>query len=376
MKMPLNRAFSYQRRNASCQSLLLHSLLLVSAAVASQPAEVSTLQQGEQEPVDASPVAVADHLEQLDEFVVIGRFPGPPLWKVSRNGNVLWILPLIDAYPKKMEWDSARVEALIAQSQEYIERPLAYRGLSTAKPMTMIRISRFSKRSRTLPDGQELQDVLSPELYQRFQSLKDKYLSRDREIETLRVSAAGSRLQQEILAQENLETLRYNRGVSPEVITSRLSKWMKRNKAMRHTSTSYGSMHEISSRDLKLAEEAMEEASTISAFASWEVACLEKTIAYFEKDIGLVKKRANAWARGHADDLLDPTPLNGQGDACNDPPAIPEDSPAMAKLREEAPGLAALLLNDRSEAERTSGDRWIAAAEVALANNATTFSAL
>jgi hypothetical protein len=48
----------------------------------------------------------------------------------------------------------------------------------------------------------------------------------------------------------------------------------------------------------------------------------------------------------------------------------------MTKLRGEAPGLAALLLNDRSEAERTSRDRWIAAAEAALANNTTTFSVL
>jgi hypothetical protein len=314
--------------------------------------------------------------EEVYEIVVTGRLPGPPLWRVSRNGNVLWILPLIDAYPKKMEWDSVRVEALIAQSQEYIERPLAYRGLATAKPIIYIRISRLSRRPHTLPDGRKLEDVLPPELYQRFHSLKDKYLPRDKEIERLRISAAGSRLQQEILARENLETLRHNRSDSPEVITSKLSKWIKRNKTIRRTSTADSSMYTIASGDLKLAEEAMEELSTTTAFTSWEVACLEKAITYFEKDIGLVKNRANAWARGRADDLLEQTPLKGRGDACNDPPVVPEGSPAMTKLRGEAPGLAALLLNDRSEAERTSRDRWIAAAEAALANNTTTFSVL
>ena len=42
----------------------------------------------------------------------------------------------------------------------------------------------------------------------------------------------------------------------------------------------------------------------------------------------------------------------------------------------EASGLATLLRNDRSEAERASRDRWIAAAEAALASSTTTFSAL
>jgi hypothetical protein len=120
----------------------------------------------------------------------------------------------------------------------------------------------------------------------------------------------------------------------------------------------------------------LEDLSTTTAFTSWEIACLDKAITYFEKDIGLVKKRANAWARGRADDLLDQAPLKGRGDACNDPPVVPEGSPAMTKLRGEASGLATLLLNDRSEAERTSRDRWITAAEAALASNATTFSAL
>lgn len=348
----------------------LLSLLFLCAAVAG-----AAEQQGEQEPVEVSTVAAAEHLEQLDEVVVTGRLPGPPLWKVSRNGNVLWILPLIDAYPKKMEWDSIRVEQLVAQSQEYIERPLAYRGLATANPITYFRLSKAFRRPHTLPDGQKLEDVLSPDLYQRFRSLKDKYLPRDNEIERLPISAAGSRLQQEILAHENLETLSHNRSDSPEVITSKLRKWIKGNKTIRRTSTAYGSMASIAAGDLKLAEKAMAELSTTAEFTRWEVACLEKAITYFEKDIDLVKKRANAWARGQADDLLGQA-LKGRGDACNDPPAIPEGSPAMTRLREEAPGLAALLLNDRSEAERTSRDRWIAAAEAALASNSTSFSTL
>lgn len=355
--------------------LLSRGLMLLIAASVAGAAEESSSKQADNALADVSSEA-AEHLVQLDEVVVTGRLPGPPLWKVSKNGNVLWILPLIDAYPKKMEWDSVRVESIIAQSQEYIERPLAYRGLGTANPITLVRLSMLSRRPHTLPDEHELEDVLSPELYGRFRNLKEKYLPRDKEVERLRISAAGARLQQKVLASENLETLIHNRRNSPEPITSKLNKWLKRNKTIRRTSTAYGSMHTISSRDLTLAKEALEELSTTTAFTNWEVACLEKALTYFEKDLALVKRRANAWAEGRADDLLDQTPLGGRGDACNDPPAAPEDSEAMMKLRAQSPGLVALLLNDRSEAERISRDRWIAAAEAALASNMITFSSL
>src|SRR5690606_5397297 len=58
--------------------------------------------------------------QELEEIVVVGRVPGPPLWKVTNGEHVLWILPLADFYPRRMEWDSMRVEGLIAGSQEYI----------------------------------------------------------------------------------------------------------------------------------------------------------------------------------------------------------------------------------------------------------------
>ncbi len=326
-------------------------------------------------PFSATPADITSP-DELEEVVVVGRLPGPPLWKVSRGEHVLWVLPLIDAYPKKMEWESARVEALIGKSQEYIERPRTYRGLSSGNPFTFVRAMTLFGRPRQLPDRQKLVDVLPAELHQRFSQLKARYLPRDREIEKLRISAAGARLQKEILERENLETLRYNHSGSPELIASKLNKWIKRNKAIRRTSPTHGVSHSISSGDLKLAAKAIEEVSTSEAFASWEVACLEKTLAYFEKDIGVVKKRANAWARGRVDDLIDPAPLQGRGDACNNPPAVPEGSPAMAKLQREAPELSALLLDDRAESERLSRDRWLAAAETALESNTTTFAVL
>jgi hypothetical protein len=327
-------------------------------------------------PAIPADTTASDDLEVLEEVVVTGRMPGPPLWKVSREGNVLWILPLIDAYPKKMEWDSARVEALIAQSQEYIERPRAYRGISTLNPLTLIRLSGLGRRSSRLADGQTLASVLPPDLHRRYSLLKARYLPGNTRIEALTISAAGALLQQEVLDHENLETLAYNRMDSPELITGKLQGWLKHNKGIRRTNPTFGNIHSVSSRDLKRVRKILEEVSTSTAFSNWEVACFEKIVAYFESDLTLIKKRANAWAWGNADNLVGPFRLHGRGDACNKPPVIPDDSPAMAKLLQESPSLAATLRDDRSEAERVSREKWLVAAEAALARNTVTFSVL
>ncbi|HUG72608.1 MAG TPA: TraB/GumN family protein [Steroidobacteraceae bacterium] len=340
----------------------LRASLLLTAAVA-QPAALAQ-------------VAGTESLEELEEVVVVGRLPGPPLWKVTNGDHVLWILPLINMYPKKMEWESARVEALIAQSEEYIERPRAVQGISTANPLTLLRVAGLARRGPRLPDGQTLADVLPAELHRRYSVLKARYLPRNTSIETMTISAAGGQLQRQILDQENLETLSYNRVDSPQLITDKLRQWLKRNKTIRRTNPTHGTMHAISGKDIKMVRNALEEASTSAAFGSWEAACFEKIVAYFENDLEPVKKRANAWAQGQADDLIDPTPLRGRSDACSKPPVVPEGNPAMAKLRNENPGLVAMLNNDRSDAERISREKWLAAAEAALAGNATTFSML
>lgn len=56
----------------------------------------------------------------LAPVVVNGVTPGPALWKVSRGDHVLWILGVAAPLPKKVKWNSAEVERIIARSQEVI----------------------------------------------------------------------------------------------------------------------------------------------------------------------------------------------------------------------------------------------------------------
>ena len=81
-----------------------------------------------------------DTADEIEVIVVTGVLPGPPLWRVTNGEHALWILPLVNLYPKKMEWESERVERLIAGAQEYIAMPYASHIASTANPISIIRL--------------------------------------------------------------------------------------------------------------------------------------------------------------------------------------------------------------------------------------------
>jgi flavin-binding protein dodecin len=308
--------------------------------------------------------ASTERVEKLDEVVVVGRFPGPPLWKVSKDEHALWILPLIDLYPKKMEWDSARVEKLIGESQEFISQPAVANGFATANPFLLARALRLYNMMVHLPDKKTLADVLPPDLYQRFSILKARHFPKNSGIERLTVSAATNSMQQEILEQENLRPMRID-----------IAKWLKGNKTILRTDTSVGTTHAITAKELKALTAAMKEVTATPEYAKAEVACFEVILAYFEKDLEPVKRRANAWAKGHVNDLVDPTPLFGELSDCMDPISASADLPAMQKLVKDYPGLV-VSAPDRVDMRKRSRQKWLDAAENALSRNATTFSRL
>lgn len=329
---------------------------------------IPALPSGANEPESAAPV--------LEEVVVTGHQPGPPLWKVSHGENVLWILPLVDMYPKEMEWDSSRVENLILASQEYIARPVALQGITTLNPFTIVRAMRMSGKAAKSPDGKTLAELLPQDLYQRFSVLKARYLPKDQKIEKQGVTAAGRALQQAVLDQENLAMLQRSRIDSPQPITGKLNRWLKANKGIRRTMPSAYAGQSISSADLKILGRIYEQTATLKSVTAWQVECLEKAVTYFENDLEAVKRRANAWAQGRVDDLVSSTPLYGGSASCRNPPLLPDSVPAIADLRKENPELAAMLTQDRSELEAVARDRWLAAAEAALSRNASTFGVL
>ncbi|NCF33694.1 MAG: hypothetical protein GWP50_09010 [Proteobacteria bacterium] len=50
----------------------------------------------------------------IEEVVVTGVRPGPPLWKVTHNNHVLWLFGTLSPIPKRMQGDSAAGGCIIS----------------------------------------------------------------------------------------------------------------------------------------------------------------------------------------------------------------------------------------------------------------------
>ena len=131
----------------------------------------------------------------IEEVVVTGIRPGPPLWKVKHEDHVLWIFGTVTPIPKRMEWDSAAVEYIISQAQSYVAPPQIY--ASVTKPFKAIGLVRRYTKAKKLPNKQTLEQVLSPELNAEFERLRAEYAPRNSAIRKLRPSFAPEKLRQE-----------------------------------------------------------------------------------------------------------------------------------------------------------------------------------
>jgi hypothetical protein len=300
--------------------------------------------------------------EKMVEIVVIGRQPGPPLWKITDGEHVLWILPLINLYPRKIEWESDRVEQLIAGSQEYIAPPYsAHIATISPNPINLLRILSVRDEFTRLQEGKRLADVLPADLYQRFSRLKERHFPRDRKIEKLTPREAGKRIQQEILNHENLEMLDYRNLNSPLPIMKKIHRALDRNKAIRRTTTSHLVVETLSVKSLRDMAKESNTAENIASRMESEVACLKAKIAYFESDLESAKKRANAWAQGDVDDLIVHTAI------LNDESALQNNRGACLN-----PGSS----DDALAMDEISHTQWLAAADTALTSNERTFAVL
>ena len=52
--------------------------------------------------------------------MVSGRYHGPKLWRVSKDGHVLWVLGTVAPLPKRMVWQTEDIQRLLARTQEVI----------------------------------------------------------------------------------------------------------------------------------------------------------------------------------------------------------------------------------------------------------------
>lgn len=281
----------------------------------------------------AAPAAEAEEIPQT--VLVSGSRPGPGLWKVSKGEHVMWVFGSYSPVPTRMEWRSRQVEKVIAQSQEYLKPPGSSFGVGWGGLAALPFLVGVKKN----PDGGELKDLLPPDVYARWQPLKQQYFGDDSGIERERPSFVAAELSKRALKQA---------GLTNGEITKTIEKIVAK--------------HELKVTDPTVRVEIKEPGKAVRDFkksAMDDVPCLTKTIDLLEGELNVMRARANAWAVGEYEDIRK---LNyGERAACR-------QAMLSSSLAKNQPELQTL--NERALAT------WVAAAEKALEVNTSTFAVL
>ena len=234
-------------------------------------------------PAPTAHPAPSSSITTLETVSVTGVLPGPGLWKVSRNGNVLWVLGVIPSLPAGMQWRSAEVERAIAGSREVIGSPQVKVKLDT-NFFGKLFLLPSALGARKNPDGKTLQEVLPPEMYARWLPLKKRYIGNDDGVERWRPIFAALKLYREALKKNGLRSS----GEVEDTVAGL---------AKQHGIAPVSSDYTLEIREPRQAIRAFEAAGPDG------VACFGRTLDSIEQEIPAMRARANAWATGDIETL-------------------------------------------------------------------------
>lgn len=274
---------------------------------------------------------------QLDTVVVSGALPGPGMWRVSKDGHVLWILGTVNAVPKGMQWESHEVSSVLAQAREVVWAP----SLSMSAKIGFFQGLLLAPRAlgaRRNPDGKSLKDVVPADMYARWLPLKRKYIGSDRGIEQWRPIFAADKLYEE--AMDDVGLMRG--GIVGPVVAKAI-----KTRKLKSTAPQY----KLVIADPKAALNEFRQAQLD------DVACFGRSLDALEPDLVAMRQRANAWAIGDIDALRS-IPLSDQAEACMG--AATRSGVVRKRTQDDIAG----------EMMR----RWVDAVRAALANNDVTFA--
>ena len=329
-------------RRLSAGTAVSISLLSAMLSIAlPNDASAQTVPGAAEAPVDATPTisASAEHPQDLDTVVISGRYPGPGLWKVRNGEHTLWILGTQNPLPKRMEWDSANVERKVAAAQEVLMPPALNMDADVGFFGSLALLPSLFK-VRKNPDGKTLEDVVPASQYARWQVLKQRYIGSDQGIEEWRPVFAALELYDKAITRSGMSQ-------SP-VVSDAVRKAAKRHKVKITTPTVKIKIANPKSALREFSSETLNDQD-----------CFRRTLDRIEGDLGTMAGRANAWAEGDVEALRS-LPSQNQFTACS------EVFTGTALARRQG-------MNDmRSQLE----NEWMAAAEKALGQNASTFAVL
>jgi uncharacterized protein YbaP (TraB family) len=224
----------------------------------------------------AEPQVAVPALPQAAPVVISGRYDGPKLWRVSHDGNAVWVLGTVAPLPKRMIWQTADIQKLLGHTQEVIPAwPSVGIGFH---PFTALHLYVLWRKAQTNPDHLPLQAVLPPPLFARFSALRLRFAPDDRRIAQLRPILAARRLYDDALTSS---------GLTPRNDIQRTVLRLAKQKSV-----------PIHQEKLLVKDplDVMRDLTDIPRSA--EIACLDSVVTRLETDLGPMQARARAWALG------------------------------------------------------------------------------
>lgn len=273
-----------------------------------------------------------------EKILVVGQRPGPGLWKISKDGHVLWVFGTYNPLPKKMEWRSHEVETILSQSQEYLPLPAWSASVGFFRGITLLPHVIGMKKN---PDGAKLKDLMPADVYARWLVLKTKYIGENEELERERPFFAADALYRNALMHAGLSN-------GHEVVNA-IDALVKQKKIKTTHSAIKLSMDDPAKLLKDFKKSPLE-----------DVECFSKTLERLETDIDAMRIRANAWAKGDLG-TIEKLSYADRDAACGNAmlnSAAFKAQPGFDGVQERVLAL------------------WLAAAEKALATNASTFAVL
>ena len=274
----------------------------------------------------------SDDRVTIEEITVIGRYPGPPLWKVTSGARTLWIFGELSPVPKGLDWDPSNAERVLDRAGGVINGP----GVSawTYNPIRMFRVLRAARRLVRLPEGATLAEQMPAELYARYAALRARHMPEaDEGDEDVRPALAVVRL--------------YNAALDDTGLTSNSNVGKQIERKMRRSRAEEADV--LVERE---PEDVLDELAKITPEA--ELACFASILTSIETDLEGMKERANAWAIGDAEALKRFDYPDSQGNCL----ATLLTAPGFVDIRDEL------------------YSKWLTEAEHALATYETSFSLL
>jgi uncharacterized protein YbaP (TraB family) len=280
----------------------------------------------------AAAQAQTDEPATIEEITVIGRYPGPPLWKVTRDDRTLWIFGELSPVPKGLDWDPRNAERVLDRAGGVIGGPRV--SAMTLNPIRVFRLYRSAKRLIRLPEGTTLAAQMPADLYARYTTLRARYSPKvEDDDEDQRPALAALRLYGAALDDVGLTT--------DSDVGKKIARRMRR---------SPGEEADVLVETEP--ETVLDELAKITPEA--ELACFASILTSIETDLDGMKERANAWAIGDVAALKRFDYPDSQGNCL----AALFSAPGFVELRDEL------------------YSKWLSEAERALATYDTSFSVL